>query len=90
MTTTLGDYIKKQDDLSAVAMVRISVNGQIYDYTNWKLTAKKLYLFDENYKISHILWLSDLVTIKNDYEIILQNKKILIQIELFYGGMTTF
>jgi hypothetical protein len=93
MNKTLLSYIKEQNNFSSVAIIRIVVGEKTYDYTNWKITNKKMYLFNEDETIGHILWLNDTITHMNDYEIKVTRvgwsprPKTLI-LEIFYGGAT--
>ena len=86
----LDKYIQDKSQLSGVAMMRLIHNGGYWDYTHWELTDKNIFLFDDNMKINHILWLDDTISIVDDNKIIVSaagNIKQMIAIELFYGGM---
>lgn len=74
--------------LSSVAMISIlNHNDTSYTYTLWSLEKNKLYLFDEEYKLGHILfldWTIEEIEPNSYYLITNQNHKL--KIDLYFGG----
>jgi hypothetical protein len=74
--------------LSSVVMINImNHNDNSYSYSLWKLEQDKLYLFDDEYRISNILFLDwDLEEIEPNSYYITTNQKYKLKIDLYYGG----
>jgi hypothetical protein len=87
--TNLDQYIQDKNQLSGVAMIRLSHDNGYCDYTRWKLTDRHILLFDNAMKIDYILWLDEKVSIIDDNKseiTITGNNEYKMIIELFYGG----
>lgn len=83
----LSQYIIEKNDFSGVVMIRLSYNGENYDYSKWRVNGQYLFFYDNTMKVSHILWTTDPITIMDDNRIILlHNDKDQIEMKMFYGG----
>lgn len=84
----LLDNVIWDKKLSSVAMISIlNHNDTSYTYTLWALEKNKLYLFDEEYRLGHILflnWTVEEIEPNSYYLTTNQNHKL--KIDLYFGG----
>jgi hypothetical protein len=87
--------ILSDEKLSSVAMISIlNHNDNVFSYSLWKLVKEtenqihhKLYLFDNDYKISHVLFFDwDIQEIEPNSYIITTDQKYKLKIDLYFGG----
>ena len=83
---TLSEYLLSKNNLDGVAMIRLVYNGSFQDYTKWKSSDPYFFLFDNNMKINHILWLTENVSVVDENHITTIINNDTIGMELFYGG----
>lgn len=77
-----------KEKLSSVVMISINDhNDNNFTYSLWKLESNKLYLFDTDYKISHILFLdwTFAETEPNSY-IVTTNQNLKLKVDFYFGG----
>jgi hypothetical protein len=74
--------------LSSVVMINImNHNDNAYSYSLWKLEQDKLYLFDDEYKVGHLLYLDwDIQEIEPNTYYITTNQSFDLKIDLYFGG----
>jgi hypothetical protein len=74
--------------LSSVAMINIlNHNDNSYSYSLWKLEQDKLYLFDDEYRVGHFLFLDwNAEEIEPNSYYITTNQQHKLKIDLYFGG----
>jgi hypothetical protein len=83
----LSQVLSDKKLLSVVMINIMNHNDNSYSYSLWKLEQDKLYLFDDEYRISNILFLDwDLEEIEPNSYYITTNQKYKLKIDLYYGG----
>jgi hypothetical protein len=87
---TLARYLQDKDKFSSVVMIRLVYDGKSHDYTRWKFSGQNIFFFDDNMKVSHVLWTTEDISEIDDTHVIINpdNTKLSIGLELFYGGAT--
>lgn len=84
-----------EEKLSSVAMINIvsiADGNSNYTYSLWKLEDNKLYLFDLNYKIGHILfldWKWEEIELEPGSYFVTTNKNLKLRIDCYFGGALT-
>jgi hypothetical protein len=80
--------VLSNEKLSSVAMINIlNHNDNSYSYNLWKLEKDKLFLFDNEYKISHILFLDWIVEeIEPGSYFVKTNQNYTLKLDLYFGG----
>lgn len=83
----LSQYLINKNNFSGVAMIRIVYKGGCYDYSKWRLSNEYLFFYDDNFKIIHMLYITDCIKEIDDTHIVINyDNKYDIGLELFYGG----
>lgn len=84
----LSQYILEKNDFDGVSMIRLIYKEKYYDYSKWKISGQNIFFYDDNLKVTHILWTTDPIEVVDDVRIIIghDNNKHKIALELFYGG----
>lgn len=87
---SLARYFADKDGFKSVAMIRLVHDGVYEDYSRWTVDNNNLFFFDNSMKVGHILFFTDPVKEIDDTHIIinLDNAKLYVGLELFYGGAT--
>lgn len=83
---SLKEYLLKNSRIDSVCMIRLVYNGGYWDYTIWSLHQSYWFFFDENMKVSHLLFLDQKIKEIDENHILYSPDKYQIGIELFYGG----
>ena len=76
------------EKLSSIVMISIiDHNGTNFTYSLWKLEDNKLYLFDNEYKLSHILFLDwKFEEIEPNSYFVTTNQNYKLKLDLYFGG----
>ena len=83
----LSEYIISKNDFTGVAMIRLAYNGISHDYSKWRINGQYIFFYDDNMKVSHILWTTDSIKLIDDTHVVIgHDNKHDIAMELFYGG----
>ena len=87
---SLARYFADKGDFKSVAMIRLVHDGVYEDYSRWTVDNNNLFFFDDSMKVGHILFLTDPIKEIDDthIRINLDNPKLCLGLELFYGGAT--
>jgi hypothetical protein len=86
---TLSDYLTIKNKFAGVAMIRLVYNGISYDYSKWKISGQNIFFYDNELKVTHVLWTTENIKEIDDVHIIINpdiDPKYTIGLELFYGG----
>lgn len=85
---SLARYFADKKAFEGVAVIRLVHDGVYEDYSRWVVDNNNLFFFDNRMKIGHILFLADPVKEIDDTHITvnLENPKLCVGLELFYGG----
>jgi len=85
---SLARYYEDKGGFDGVAIIRL-VHDRVYeDYSRWISDKNNLFFFDDSMKVGHILFLNNSIKEIDDTHITinLDNPKLCIGLELFYGG----
>jgi L-rhamnose isomerase len=90
---TLSEYIDSKNKFQGVALLRLVYKGISSDYSKWKLSGQNLFLYDNELKVSRVLWGPDQIKVIDDTKIVINYELVPgrlpveeIGLELFYGG----
>lgn len=85
---SLARYFADKNSFESIAVVRLVHDGVYQDYSRWTVNDNYLFFFDDSMKVNHILFLTDPIKEIDDTHITvnLDNPKLCIGLELFYGG----
>lgn len=83
---SLKEYLLSNSKIDGVCMIRLAYNGGYWDYTTWSFHQPYLFFFDENMKVSHLLFLDQKIREIDENHILYSPDKYKIGIEFFYGG----
>jgi hypothetical protein len=80
--------VLSNEKLSSVVMINVlNHNDNSYSYNLWELEQDKLFLFDNEYKISHILFLDWMVEeIEPNSYFLTTNQNYRLKLDLYFGG----
>jgi len=83
----LSQYVLEKNDFDGVAVIRLIYQEKYYDYSKWKISDQNIFFYDDNLKVTHVLWTTDSIELVDDIRIIIKHdNKHKIALELFYGG----
>lgn len=86
---TLSDYLTTKNKFAGVAMIRLVYKGISYDYSKWKISGQNIFFYNDELKVTHVLWTTENIKEIDEVHIIINpdtDPKYTIALELFYGG----